>query len=171
MTLARREKYFVSLAAFFIVIFLVLQFLIFPFFEKRVSLKRGIESRQETLKEIVKLSAEYKAYKNDAKGGETLLKNRKKEFTLFSFLENAAGKTEVKGHIKYMKPSVAQGTGRYDKSMVEMKVDGITLNQLAHYIHLIESPENVVSIKRISIKENKKRSGSLDVIMQVLTIE
>jgi hypothetical protein len=39
------------------------------------------------------------------------------------------------------------------------------------YLYLIESPENVVSIKRISIKDNKGAAGYLDAVMQVITIE
>jgi hypothetical protein len=55
--------------------------------------------------------------------------------------------------------------------MVEMKLEGITLNQLVGYLYRIESAENIVSIKRISIQENKKESGYLDTILQVLTFQ
>ena len=50
-----------------------------------------------------------------------------------------------------------------------MKLEAITLQQLIGYLSKIESPGNVVSIKRISISENKKKSGYLDAILQVLT--
>ena len=70
-----------------------------------------------------------------------------------------------------MKPSDSQGTGPYKESMVEMKLEGITLNQLVGYLYRIESPENIISIKRISITENKKESGYLDTILQVLTFQ
>jgi len=88
----------------------------------------------------------------------------------FSFLEQAAGKARVKGHIKYMKPSASRSNGRFKESMVEMKLDKISLKQLVDYLYLIESPENVVSIKRISIKDSKSAPGYLDSVMQVLTI-
>ena len=70
-----------------------------------------------------------------------------------------------------MKPSNPQGTGPYKESMIEMKLEGITLNQLVGYLYRIESPENIIGIKRISIKENKKESGYLDAILQVLTFQ
>jgi hypothetical protein len=38
------------------------------------------------------------------------------------------------------------------------------------YLYLIESPENVVSIKRISIRDSQGATGYLDAVMQVLTI-
>ena len=70
-----------------------------------------------------------------------------------------------------MKPSASKSTGPYKESMVEMKLEGITLKQLVNYLYRVESPENVISIKRISIKENKRETGYLDVILQVLTVQ
>ena len=169
--LAKREKYLVSFAACAIGMFLLLQFLIFPFFEERKRIQRGIRAREEGLEEIVRLRAEYQVYKKGFQGIKQILARREKGFTLFSFLEKTAGEAELKGHIKYMKPSSSQGTGPHKESMVEMKLEGITLNQLVGYLYRIESPENIISIKRISIKENKKESGYLDTILQVLTFK
>jgi general secretion pathway protein M len=171
MKLAKREKYLVSFAASAIALFLIFQFLIFPFFEERKRIQRGIRAREDGLKEMVKLGAEYQIHKKGFQGIKQILARREKGFTLFSFLEKAAGESELKGHIKYMKPSDSKGTGPYKESMVEMKLEGITLNQLVGYLYRIESPENIVSIKRISIQENKKESGYLDTILQVLTFQ
>ena len=116
-------------------------------------------------------SAEYKTLKMGNQGLQTLLAKRKKGFTLFSFLEQEAAQSGIKGHIEYMKPSSAQGTGPYNESMVEMKLEGITLKQLVGYLYRIESPEDAISIKRISIKENKKKLGYIDAVLKVLTLQ
>lgn len=171
MKLAKREKYFISIAVCAIAIFLMFQFLIFPFFEEKKRIHRGIRTKAEGLEEMTRLGAEYRVHKKGFQGIKQILARRKKGFTLFSFLEKAAGETELKGHIKYMKPSSSQGTGPYKESMVEMKLEGITLNQLVGYLYRIESPENIISIKRIAIKENKKEPGYLDAILQVLTFQ
>ena len=55
--------------------------------------------------------------------------------------------------------------------MVEMKLEALTLQQLVGYLYLIESPSNLVSIKRLSVNENKKEEGYLDAIVQVLTFQ
>ena len=55
--------------------------------------------------------------------------------------------------------------------MVEMKLEAITLPQLVGYLYRIESPDDVVNIKRISISENKKEQGYLDAILQVITFQ
>ena len=169
MTLGKREKYFVSVAAFAIVVFFLFQFLIFPFFESKKRIQRGVQAKEKGLKEIAMLSTEYQAYQKTSQGIAQSLARRKKGFTLFSFLEKAAGEAQVKANIKYMKPSVSTSIGSYKESLVEMKLEGITLRQLVSYLSRIESPEKVVRVKRISIKENKGESGYLDAILQVLT--
>ena len=97
------------------------------------------------------------------------LTNRPKNFTLFSFLEKAAGDAGVMDNIKSMKPSASTGKGPFKESLVEMKLERITLGQMVGYLRLIESPETLVSVKRISIQANKKETQFLDVILQVLT--
>lgn len=171
MRLARRERYLVAVAACCMAIFLLFQFLIFPFFENRRRIQRGLKAKEKGLEEIVKLRADYQAYQKGSQSIQQAIARRKKGFTLFSFLEEAAGETKVKAHIKYMKPSTSSGTGPYKESMVEMKLEAITLPQLVGYLYRIESPDDIVNIKRISISENKKEQGYLDAILQVITFQ
>ena len=171
MRLAKRERYLVSVAACCMALFLVFQFLIFPFFENRRRIKRGLKAKEKGLEEIVKLRADYQAYQKGSQGIQQAIAMRKKGFTLFSFLEKAAGDAEVKARIKYMKPSVSSGTGPYKESMVEMKLEAITLEELVGYLYRIESPNDLVNIKRISVSQNKKEEGYLDSILQVITFQ
>jgi general secretion pathway protein M len=171
MRLARREKYLVSAAASSVAIFLLLQFLIFPFFETRRRLQRSVSAKEEGLKEILRLSSDYLSHRERTQGVQEVLARRDKGFALFSFLEKSAGDAGVKAHIKYMKPSVSTGPGPYKESLVEMKLEAITLQQLISYLYGIESPDDAVSIKRLSIDENRRKSGSLDAILQVLTFQ
>ena len=172
MRLARRERYFVSVAACSLVIFVILQFLVFPFFENKRRIQRGLSTKEQGIEEIVRLSSEFRAHQKGSQGVQQSLVKRQKGFTLFSFLENAAGKAQIKARIKYMKPSVSSAdTGPYKESMVEMKLEAITLQQLVEYLYRIESPEDLVNIKRISISENKKEQGYLDAILQVITFQ
>jgi len=169
MKLKKREKYFLSAALCTIAIFCVLQFIIIPFFEKKERLERGCRAKEKVFEEISTLSAEYQAYKKRSMGIRDIIEKRKKGFTLFSFLEKKAGETEVKDHIKYMKPSELQNTGPYKETMVEIKLAGITLKQLVDYLYRVELPGNAICLKRISIKENKKESGYIDAVLQVVT--
>lgn len=171
MKLAKREKYFVSIAACAIALFFIAQYLVMPFFAKRERLQKGIKVKEAALAEMVKLSAEYKSLQKGSQSLEQLIAGREKGFTLFTFLEKAAGEVGVKERIKYMKPSTSKGTGPYKESMVEMKLEGITLEQLAGYLHRVELPQKAIIIKRISVKQGVREAGSLEAVLQALTYE
>ncbi|MFH1241682.1 MAG: hypothetical protein V1689_04900 [Pseudomonadota bacterium] len=171
MKLGRRERYLVIFAACSLGVFFLFQLLFFPFLERRERIKRGLMAKEKALREVLSLSAEYRSYKAGSLGLQDILARRKTGFTLFSFLEGAAGDALVKGNIKYMRPSVFKGSGPYEESMVEMKLEEISLEQLVDYLRRIESPQNAVGIKRISIKQNNRDPGYLDAILQVVTLK
>ncbi len=170
MNLATRERRLISTAVCALAIFLLLKLVIFPFFEARRRLERGIKVKEDALKQMVILSGAFKAREKAYQSLIQSLSKREKGFTLFSFLDRAAGQAKVKDHVKYMKPSNSEGAGPYRESMVEMKLENITLPQLVDYLHRIESGKNMIRIKRISIKENRKKSGYLDAVLQVVTL-
>jgi len=171
MKLAKRERYFVIFAGCFFAVFFLFRFGITPFFEKRDRFKKGITAKMEGQAEILRLRAEYETLQRGSQNLEHFLARRDKRFTLFAFLEKAAGESGVKERIKSMKPSSSKGTGPHKESMVEMQLEGITLSQLTDYLYRIESPENIVTIRRISIKENLKEAGYLEAVLQALTYE
>lgn len=170
MTLGKREKLFVSIGAACVTVFLLIHFIVLPFFDQREAMKRGIEAKRAGLKEIQQLKAEYESYRRGAEGVKGRLERRTKGFSLFSFLEQAAGRSRVKDHIKYMKPSDSQANGGIKESMVEMKLDKINLRQLVDYLYQVESSEHLVSVKRLSIKDNQGAPGYMDAVVQVVTI-
>jgi len=169
MQLAKREKYLIVLAVIVILMALVIQLVIMPFVDRRERYRNNVAVKQGNLLEMVNLRQQYMALQQDSDVLTKRLATRSQSFTLFSFLEKAAGDAGVKDSIKYMKPSASSGKGPFKESLVEMKLERITLGQLVGYMKLIEAPDQLVSIKRISIQLNKKETQYLDAILQVLT--
>lgn len=171
MQLGKREKRLVMLAGFAVAVFCLLQFGLFPVMADRKKLRRGISIKEGNLKEMVRLSKEYTALKQQSRVAEDVLRKRPPGFTLFSFLEKAAGKAGVKQHIKYMKPSASRGEGGWKEAMVEMKLDSISLAKLMDYLYRIELSDDGIQIKRCAVTENKGQKGMLDAVLQVVTQE
>jgi len=167
--LTKRERNYVSACVALIALFIMFQFVLSPFLEAKEKIKRSIQSKEKALKELVSLSSEYGALKKGSVDIKKTLALRSKNFTLFSFLEKQASQSKVKPNIKYMKPSTSTDNGPYSESSVEMKLENITLKQLVEYLHLVESPENLVRIKRISIKQSKGSPEYLTALMQLAT--
>ena len=170
--LNKREKIYVAVAVGAIVIFIVVQFLVFPLFDKNDRLTRNIATRQQEFEQIKLLQAEYKKTADKAEESKRYLKARKRGFTLFSFLDTLAGRTGVKSHIAYMKPTTTPIKDTpYRRSMVEMKLNGITMSQLLAFLHGIETSRDMLSIKRLSISTGEQQADLINSIFQVETLE
>ncbi|MCK9274981.1 MAG: type II secretion system protein GspM [Syntrophales bacterium] len=169
LKLNKRERYSLIAGISAVTIFIIVQFAIFPFLDSRDQIKRSIAQNKKVLKEISLLAEEYRLIKADSGQMKKMLLQRPSDFTLFSFLEQEAGNAGIKPNITYMKPSDSKIEGPYRESSVEMKLENVTLNQLTEYLHRVESPSDLVAVKRISVKQSKEGSGYLSVVLQMVT--
>lgn len=170
MALSKRDRTTLMIGGVVLLLFIVVQFVLFPLIDKRKRLARSIAVREREIVEMQSMQQKYGQLHEQSNGLEKQLKNRADGFSLFSFLEKMATQSAIKDHIAYMKPSSVTGEGMLRQIMVEMKLQSIGIQQLVDFLNHIESPENVVTIKRISIQENRKEKGTLDVLIQVISI-
>lgn len=170
--LNRREQVAVLSAGGIILFYLFIHFMVSPAIGYKSRVERRIENRKAALKEMAMLKTEHDAIKRQKDTNAIFLARRKAGFTLFSFLDKLAGASGVKDNISYMKPSTAnQPNSRYKKSVVEMKLENISMKQLTTYLHGIETSGNIVVVKRLSIAVKGSKNRSVSAVMQVETIE
>jgi general secretion pathway protein M len=170
--LNKREKIGIFVAVGVLCVFIFMQFVITPFIEKRDRLSKNIQIKTSDLEEMIRLKSEYDTLKKQSDLSKAQFAKRKRGFTLFSFLDKLAGQAKLKDRITYMKPSSStQKNSPYKISTVEMKLQGVTLKQLVPYLHMVETSENMVKIKRLSISKAGKEVGFIDAVLQVETLE
>lgn len=170
--LNRRERYGVMLAAGVIVIFLIAVFIIEPFLSRSANMKNSLQAKADMLVEMQRMQSEYNSLTQQATISISRFQRRPKGFTLYSFMDRLAGESGIKDRISYMKPSkTAQKNSPYKISRVEMKLDEITLEQLANYLYGVETSQNMVQIKKISISKKDREQGLLTAVLQVETVE
>lgn len=172
MKISKRDKYALYVGAVFLFFFLIIRLIVFPFIEKKERAERNVQSQTRVLGEMRGLKAEYETLTKQSEFSKQRFAKRKPGFTLFSFLDRLAGEAGVKENIAYMKPSKSeQKDSPYKLSIVEMKLQGINLKQLTPYLHMIETSEESVFVRRVSITKKGKGQGFIDVILQVETFE
>jgi general secretion pathway protein M len=170
--LSKREKTVIGALLAIIGLFVLVQLIVVPLFARKDRIQSNIRAKVGMLAEMQRMQADYNRMKNDAKNAEARFGNREQGFTLFSFLDKLAGQIGVKDRVSYMKPSkIAQKDSPYTLSRVEMKLEGISLEQLTKYIHGIETSSNIVSIQKMSISKKDNDQGLLSAVLQVETIE
>jgi general secretion pathway protein M len=170
--LTKREKYAIYALSGAVILFILIQFVIFPSIDKRRRLKRTIQVKENLLLEMINLKSDYDAVEKRTSLAKVNFENREKDFTLFSFLDSLTGKARIKEYVTYMKPSTTvQKNNSYKISQVEMKFKGLTLEQLTTYLHMVETSKNMVRIERLSISKTGKQEGFVDAVLQVETVE
>jgi general secretion pathway protein M len=170
--LTKREKYAIYALSGAAVLFILIQFIIFPSIDKRKRLKRTLQVKENILSEMTNLKSDYDAVEKRTSLAKVSFENREKGFTLFSFLDRLTGKARIKEYVTYMKPSTTvQKNNSYKISQVEMKFSGLTLEQLTTYLHMVETSNNMVYVKRLSISKTGKQEGFVDAVLQVETVE
>jgi general secretion pathway protein M len=170
MALSQKDRRALIVGISILMLFLLVQFALFPLLDKRKRLARGIVAKEKSLVEMHDMQDRYRQLSKQSNTLEQRVSRRSEEFGLFAFLEKMAAEAKVKENIAYMKPSDPAGEGGLQQVMVEMKLNAMNLKQLVAFLERIESPGNIVELKRISIQENKKQAGTLDVIMQVISL-
>ena len=172
INLQRREKSIIIVGCAVLAVLIFLELIIFPVFDRRTRLREQIKTQTKALNEIRLLKTEYESLTRNARGNEVQLKRRSRSFTLFSFLDKLAGKGGIKQNIVSMKPSTINlKNSPYSLSIVELKLQLVTMEQLVAFIHGIETSNELVWIKSMSIYKGEKDQGLLNSLLHVETYQ
>lgn len=170
--LQQREKAIIAAAGAVLAVFIIVQLIVFPILNRRTRLRRQIVTQTQALEQMRQLSGEYETLTRQASQNDAKLKTRARGFTLFSFLDGLAGQSGIKKNIGYMKPSTTNmKNSSYNLSMVELKINTLTMEQLVTFLHGIETSPNLIWVKRISIARGEKENDLLNCVLQVETYQ
>jgi general secretion pathway protein M len=150
-SLQPRERLFLGGAGAMLVLFLIFKIAIDPLFKHSADLDRQIVTARRQLAELRTMQQEYQRQKTVVDSINSQLK-RQQNFAIFSRLEEFAGQTGIRNKILYMKPTVSTPSEVYNEESVEIKMEGVTLEQLVRYLHQIENSPQLLKIKRLEIK-------------------
>ena len=167
MRITRRQL--IWMAASMMVILALSQWLVRPLIGRRNKLASNIQRSEERMQELVHLERVYRQMQSENARVEKNLRERKRDFTLFTFLEGLAGREGVKRQIEFMRPSVKQLGGMHQEEQVEMRLKGVSLERLIPYLYHIEAAPEQVRIRRLTIRPNQRDQSQLEVTLVVVT--
>ncbi|HOU77895.1 MAG TPA: hypothetical protein PLM69_07185 [Syntrophales bacterium] len=169
--MTRTQRLYVIAGTAALACFLFLQFGVFPFVNEKTRLRNAIKSNEKVLKELTVLGREFAAQKRRIDEVRAVISRRPADFSLFAFLDAKAGEGGVKPHIKAMNPSQGAATENYEEVAVEMKLEKITLKQLANYLYLVEQPQDFIRVKRMAVAKMKESPEYLNATLLVATYQ
>jgi general secretion pathway protein M len=169
MKLGRREKLVIIAGGVAVVLLLFYRFGLSPAIERLRMLDRLVAIKERDLHQMKTLRETYLAQKRLMEEVNRSLAQRGQDFAIFSFLEDLANKTGIKNNIMYMKPALTTPGELFRESSVEMRLEGIALQQLTHYLYDIERAPQLLRVRRMHIKPRPANPDLLDVTFQVST--
>jgi len=146
-------------------------FIVSPALSRQKSLESSILKKEGDLAKIQELSTEWERFKSEKVEAEKTLGQREKNFKLLSFLEALSREVGIQNKIQYIKPrSSSEEPGSLKTEGMEIKLEGIEIPQLVHFLYKIEYSGKLLDSKRIKVQKlSKETGGALRVILQVDT--
>ena len=168
MKLAKREKLFIGGAAGIIGILVIMQLIIFPYFDKKNRMEKEIESFIKYSKIMDEVGSNGQS-DNFSSNMDSVLAKRSPSFSLTSLINEsakAAGKLPTK-----MDPQKGKDKGNwnYMEEIIQVPFKGITSSQLYDFLYRIEKPEELIFIKQLNVKKAKNQEGYLDATIRIMT--
>lgn len=85
-------------------------------------------------------------------------------------VQEAAGEAGIKKNLSALKPFAEPASKGFRKSGVEVKIEGITLNELLNLIYRMERHANLLLVKDFALKTRFGSAGLNDVTLQVVLV-
>ena len=169
--LDKNQRYIVAGTAAFVLAALVLELVIFPLWDANVKIKQTLQINQKKLDEVIKLDAEFAGQEAKISKIKRVMSTRTANFSLFSYLEKKAAQAGVRGNIKFMNSSRGTQSATFEESLIDMKLDKITIKQLTDFLYFAESPADLVRIKRITVNKMKESPEYLSAQLQIASVQ
>jgi general secretion pathway protein M len=169
MKLGRREQLMIIAGVLAVALLLFYRLGLSPALERLRTLDRLVAMKERELHQMRTLQETYIAQKRLMEDISRSLAQRGPDFAIFSFLEDLAKKTGIKDNIKSMTPALTTPGELFRESSVEMRLEGIALQQLTRYLYDIEQAPQLLRVRRMHIKPRPANPDLLDVTFQVST--
>lgn len=165
--LQRREQFLVVGAGVLVLVVLLFTFVIDPILARAANLDRRLAVATRQLTELQTLRRDYRRQKQMIDRIDAKLRRQRKNFAIFSHLEQVAGQTGIQDNIQSMNTVASPPNTVYKEDSVEVRMEGVTLAQLIAYLHRVGMSPQVLRIKRLQVTPTRENRQLLSVRFRV----
>jgi hypothetical protein len=167
--LAPREKLLAQVAT--ATTAFVLVYLVFAWVQSaKADLRTKIAAKERQLEEIQELRKTYLRLKQQADTLTATQAERPENFSLFSFLDGIGTKTVTREKILAMSPSSKTIADQYVEESVEMRLSGVSLQQVVSLLHQVENAPTPLVVSRLQMKKRFNDVYNFDVTLVVSSV-
>ncbi|MGH7865773.1 MAG: type II secretion system protein GspM [Candidatus Binataceae bacterium] len=167
-----RERILVQIAAGFVGILILYNFLVVPVLSIRAAIDARVESRRHDLREVHRLTATYKQLKIDLAAAERRTVPRNNSFSLFSVVESTLTKDLERERVASITPGPEKKiAGGLTQLSVELKLTNVTLKQLVDLLYDIKTLSTPVGISAVHVARGSQETHSFDVDITCIALK
>ena len=170
MRLTKRERFLAVGLTIFVGICSIYGFVVAPALERTETLGRLIPQKEDELRKIRDKSAEYVLLRDGFDRLRAKIASQDKGFELLPFLESLIAQHKLTDRVVTMKQSVrpaGQPEPDYSETIVEMKMENLSLSQLIDLLCEVQSSQAVARIRTLHIKRNTTDPSLLDCEVEI----
>ena len=167
LMLQRREQLLVIGAAVLVVLLGLFTFVIDPIRARAANLERRLASAGRQLAELQTLRDDYRRRKRVIDRVDRRLRRQRRDFAIFSYLEQVAGRAGVQDKIQSMNTLASPPSTEYTEESVEVRMEGVTLPQLVDYLHRVENSPRILRVRRLQVGPTRDNRQLLSVRLRI----
>ncbi|MDX2168677.1 MAG: type II secretion system protein GspM [Deltaproteobacteria bacterium] len=170
--LSPRERVLVGLGGGLMLVGVLYVFIWEPLETGRADLAKRIQTRQRDVVEMQHMREEYLALLNQYELRQKIIEKADPKFSLFPHIEATVGQVVGREKIASMNPQNKDvGAGAYREESVEIKLNGVTLDQLTELMYKIEKGAQPLRLTRLQIKKRVREPSNFDVVATVAMLK
>ncbi len=151
-----RQRTFAACCAAALAVIALLALVVFPLWDGRTKMKKSIAANSGKLAQVEKIDADFAVADAQISRIKSAVITRRADFTLFSYLEKKAVAAGVKGSIRQMNTLQGARSPSFEETLIDLRLEKITVKQLADFLYEVESPAELIRIKRITVDKMKE---------------
>ena len=165
--LTQREKLLAATLATFIVAWSLFTIAVKPAIARIETLKRVIPQEQNELEKLRARSKEYIFLRDSLAELRAKADSQQQTFELLPFLESLVGECGLEKNAALGKQQGLPLDSNYYETIVEIKLENLTLRQLVDFLWKVESAEVLAKVKSLYIKRNPTNKDLLDSVVEI----
>ena len=165
--LTRREKLLAGGLVIFIAAWSLFTAGVKPALARIETLNRVIFQKQQELEKLRARSKEYIFIRDGLDNLRTKVASQQKTFELLPFLESLIEECGLAKNVATMKQQVLPIDSNYSETIVEVRLEKLSLRHLVDFLGKVESSEVLARTKSLYIKRNAINKDLLDSVVEI----
>ncbi|MBH0206631.1 MAG: hypothetical protein BVN28_07720 [Nitrospira sp. ST-bin4] len=167
--MSSRERTIVLAGGIIVGLSLLFVLVVDPFLATFDRLERQAARKEKDIKELALLSREYVAKRDRLAQVESRMPSPDGQFSLLTFLEDAATKARVRDWITGMQPQVQSLPQGYQETAVDLRLEGVQLPELLALLAAIDQAPYELHVRHLQIRPKFDNPTFLDATVRILS--